>query len=383
MNRYQIRPTTVHDVDAVMAMYDHSRALMRAEGNSTQWVGYPTREQLQADMRGRSSFLVLDGHRPVGTFALVAGAEPTYGRIDHGRWLDPSSPYATLHRMAKVDGAHGVAAAMFDFAKRRHRHLRIDTHESNRTMRHLVAAAGFVHCGTVYMADGSERLAYEWWRWDEVGADLREWVESEVLPRYEAFDAAHRTDHARRVVARAMLLLPSAATYVAAAMHDLGLAEGREEHHRASGRIVRQCRELRQWFSESDVELIAQAAEDHRASATGEPRSLLGRVVAEADRDVEPERIVRRTVEYGLTHYPTLDREGHWQRTLEHLHEKYAEGGYIRLWLDGTAASGGLTSPNAAPLAELRALIADRDRLRTLFDTLFDALRPTALNLKL
>jgi uncharacterized protein len=75
---------------------------------------------------------------------------------------------------------------------------------------------------------------------------------------------------------------------------------------------------------------------------------------------VEPETIVRRTVEYGMSHYPELDREGHWQRTLEHLHEKYAEGGYIKLWLPD--------SPNAAPLAELRALIADEQRLRPLFD---------------
>ena len=75
---------------------------------------------------------------------------------------------------------------------------------------------------------------------------------------------------------------------------------------------------------------------------------------------------MRRTVEYGLSHYPELDREGHWQRTLEHLHEKYAEGGYLKLWMD--------KSPNAAPLKELRELIKDENRLRTLFDKLFGEL---------
>ncbi len=87
---------------------------------------------------------------------------------------------------------------------------------------------------------------------------------------------------------------------------------------------------------------------------------MLGCIVAEADRDVEPETIVRRTVEYGLSHYPELEKEGHWLRTLEHLHEKYAEGGYIKLWLDD--------SPNEAPLADLRDLIRDEQRLRPLFD---------------
>ena len=90
---------------------------------------------------------------------------------------------------------------------------------------------------------------------------------------------------------------------------------------------------------------------------------MLGCIIAEADRDVEPETIVRRTVEYGLSHHPTLDREGHWQRTLQHLNEKYAEGGYLKLWLS--------SSPNAAPLAELRALIHDHARLRPLFERFY------------
>ena len=214
-------------------------------------------------------------------------------------------------------------------------------------------------------------------RWDEVLPSLQEWVEHEVLPQYDAFDAAHRRDHALRVIDRAMKLYrqlrarlapPTAPlatlmpemVYTAAAMHDLGLAEGREEHHLASGRRIRDCRALRRWFDERQVETIAQAAEDHRASATTPPRSKLGCIIAEADRDIEPVTIVRRTVEYGLSHYPDLDLEGHWQRTLEHLHEKYAEGGYLKLWLP--------ESPNAAPLAELRALIRDEARLRKLFE---------------
>ncbi|MBR6899933.1 MAG: HD domain-containing protein [Bacteroidales bacterium] len=227
------------------------------------------------------------------------------------------------------------------------------------------------------MPDGSPRDAYEWWRYDDIPADLKAYVETDILPRHEHYDAAHRPDHIRRVIARSMAMRPhpcrGEAVYAAAAMHDLGICEGREVHHLASGRIIRADQNLRRWFSEEEIELIAQAAEDHRASATTPPRSSLGMIVAEADRDIEPETIVRRTVEYGLGHYPELDREGHWQRTLDHLHEKYAEGGYIKLWM-------GDASPNAAPLADLRALIHDEPRLRRLFDDLFNQL--TQNNLK-
>lgn len=366
MNHQFIRPTAEADIDAVMAMYDYSRGLMRASGNRSQWVGYPTRDNLLDDMRRSASFVIADAEGPVGTFALVPGIEPTYGFIDHGRWIDSATPYVTLHRLAKSPRGRGVAQTAFAEAKRRFAHLRADTHGDNHTMRRLLAREDFVECGTVYMDDGSPRLAYEWWRWDTVPADLQRYVQRYVLPRYEAFDAAHRRDHALRVMARAMRIEADRQVYVAAAMHDLGLAYGREGHHLASGRIVRRSQALPRWFSNDEVELIAQAVEDHRASASRPPRSPLGCIIAEADRDVEPERIVRRTVEYSLDHYPALDRRQHWKRTLEHLHEKYAEGGYIRLWMDH--------SPNAEPLAELRALIADEARLHILFDRLFDSL---------
>lgn len=387
-----IRHATEADLESMMDMIAHSRGLMRAGGNMVQWTGYPTVDDLREDIgRGVSYIGLSPGASPEGreefTFALVPGVEPTYGYIDHGRWIDTTTPYATVHRLAKAPGAADVSREVFAFAKRQCAYLRADTHADNRPMRHILAREGFVESGIVYMDDGSPRVAYEWWRWDEVPADLKAFVEQEIIPQYRGFDAAHNEQHVRRVMARAMVegerlkvkgesldvkedasasatshLSPFSfhLVYVAAAMHDIGIAFGRERHHLESGRMIRACRELRRWFSEAEVEEIAQAAEDHRASAKEPPRSLLGCIVAEADRDVEPETIVRRTVEYGLSHYPELDREGHWQRTLAHLHEKYAEGGYIKLWLPD--------SPNAAPLAELRALIADESRLRQLFD---------------
>jgi uncharacterized protein len=202
--------------------------------------------------------------------------------------------------------------------------------------------------------------------------ELQAYVEAEILPRYDAFDKAHRRPHVERVIRDALTLaafhpVDRDMLYAAAAFHDTGLCGDRATHHLVSGRIIRTDPVLPRWFSRDQIETIAQAAEDHRASLDHEPRSIYGRIIAEADRQIEPETIVRRTVQYGLAHYPELDREGHWQRTLEHLHEKYAEGGYLKLWIP--------ESPNAAKLAALRALIADEAQLRTLFDKIFDAER--------
>ncbi len=198
--------------------------------------------------------------------------------------------------------------------------------------------------------------------------ELVQYIESEVIPRYAGFDKAHREDHARAVIERALAMgknyeINEDLLYTAAACHDLGLAVDRKTHHLESGKIIRADERLRQWFSPEEIETIAQAAEDHRASATTPPRSIYGSLVAEADRMIVPETIIRRTVQFGLSHYPELDKEGHWQRTLEHLHEKYAEGGYLHLLIPG--------SPNEEPLARLRTIIKDEAGLRKLFEQIY------------
>ena len=204
---------------------------------------------------------------------------------------------------------------------------------------------------------------------ETVNASLVRFVEGEIIPRYAAFDKAHQEDHARQVIARALDLaahypVDVNLVYAAAACHDLGLAVDRKTHHLESGRIIRAMAELRQWFSEAEIETVAQAAEDHRASSDHAPRSIYGRIVAEADRLIDPVTIIRRTVQFGLSHYPELSREEHWERTLEHMHEKYGDQGYLKLWIP--------ESPNAARLEELRVIIRDPAALRAHFERIFD-----------
>ncbi len=198
---------------------------------------------------------------------------------------------------------------------------------------------------------------------------LKEYVENEVIPRYAFFDKAHREDHARSVIDEALRLagfydVDEDMVYAAAAFHDTGLIEGRETHHLVSGRIIREDPRLPEWFTSDQIETIAQAAEDHRASGTSDPRSIYGKIIAEADRDIIPLKILRRTVQYGIEHYPELSREDHWSRFVGHLHEKYYYGGYLRLFIP--------ESKNAASLEELRQIIRDETSLRVTFDTLYD-----------
>ena len=200
---------------------------------------------------------------------------------------------------------------------------------------------------------------------------LIQYIEQEIIPRYDDFDKAHRRDHVFMVIQQSMdiasrLEVNEEMVYSIAAYHDTGLCEGREHHHEVSARIIKADMRLRQWFSEDEIQTMADAAEDHRASAKNAPRTIYGRIVAEADRFIDPETIVRRTIQYGLDHYPELDREAQYERMLEHLHEKYGRDGYLKLWFPD--------SPNAARLERLHQLIDDELQLRRLFEKCYSEL---------
>lgn len=197
---------------------------------------------------------------------------------------------------------------------------------------------------------------------------LVEYVEERIIPMYEGFDAGHGRGHVLAVIEEAVRLsqfypVDVNMVYVAAAYHDTGLSVDRKTHHLESGRIIREDKELCRWFTDEQIEVIAQAAEDHRASSDHEPRSIYGKIIAEADRQIIPESIILRTVQYGSKHYPELDKEGHWQRTCEHMAEKYDVGGYLKLWIP--------ESRNAEGLARLREIIHDKSRLRAMFEAAF------------
>ena len=204
-----------------------------------------------------------------------------------------------------------------------------------------------------------------------VNRELVSYIEAEILPRYEQFDRAHRRPHAEMVIHRSLKLAEQLnanadMAYTIAAYHDTGLAEGREHHHEVSARIIRTDPNLRRWFSEEEINIMADAAEDHRASADRPPRTLYGRIVADADRFINPESIIRRTILYGLDHYPTLSREEHFQRMADHLRKKYGRGGYLHLWVE--------QSDNAYQLEQLRLIIDKEELMRQWFDKLWEQL---------
>ncbi|MDE6266677.1 MAG: HAD-IA family hydrolase [Muribaculaceae bacterium] len=203
-----------------------------------------------------------------------------------------------------------------------------------------------------------------------VSPDLVNYVEHQIIPCYDHFDKAHRRDHVRLVIrqslsyARHIPALDINMVYCIAAFHDMGLRNGRENHHTDSGKILENDSFILERFTPQQIQTMKYAVEDHRASGKNAPRNEYGKVVADADRFIDPVTIIRRTIQYGLANYPDLDRDGHFQRTLSHLEEKYGPQGYIRIWLPW--------SDNMERLRRLHGIISDRARLTEIFNNLFD-----------
>ncbi|MBP5658446.1 MAG: HAD-IA family hydrolase [Paludibacteraceae bacterium] len=204
------------------------------------------------------------------------------------------------------------------------------------------------------------------------------YIQQSILPQYDAFDGGHKRDHAETVIRESIKLARAynadeTMAYVIAAYHDLGLRYDREHHHIHSGEILMADETLRQWFTPDQLLTMRDAVEDHRASSNHPPRTIYGAIVAEADRQIDPLTVIHRTMAYSQKLLPEADfiaSEGQdyfdalYQRSLDHLHEKYAEGGYLHLWLN--------SERNLQGLAQLRALIHNEPELRRLCREWFD-----------
>lgn len=201
----------------------------------------------------------------------------------------------------------------------------------------------------------------------QVSLDIMQFVETQILPRYTAFGESHGLRHVNRVIKNALKLAHITGAdidmvYVIAAYHDLGMSGPRAIHHITGGKILIADNRLKRWFSKEQIAIMKEAVEDHRASSSRQPRSIYGKIVAEADRDIEAHEIFRRAILYAKENNPNVDKEQLWELFANHMDEKYSVHGYIKLWIPN--------SPNEHELKLLRETIEDKAQLRQEFENI-------------
>lgn len=204
-----------------------------------------------------------------------------------------------------------------------------------------------------------------------INKDLKTYIEKNILPQYDFFDKGHNIDHIRKVIADSLTLAKKFdvdinMVYTVAAYHDIGIAINHELHHVISGEILSSDKNMKEWFTSQQIETMQQAVEDHRASNSCEPRDIYGKIVAEADRDISVQTILRRTLQFGLAKYPNTDFNFHFDRAYSHIISKYGENGYLKLYLH--------SEKNEQGLAEIRKILKNKETLKKMFKKIFENL---------
>lgn len=168
---------------------------------------------------------------------------------------------------------------------------------------------------------------------EKINAEIKKYIETEILPKY-ADVGGHTDEHIREVIERSMHFAKQVPevnldmVYVIAAYHDLGRLVDNETHNIESAKMLRADEFLRARFSDDEIETMAEAVEDHRASLGHEPRSVYGKIVSSADRTTDVKKMLSRCFDYKKYLYPDSTEDELIEMTRVHMREKYAPDGY-------------------------------------------------------
>lgn len=155
-----IRLATLEDLDKIKKIYAYARLFMKETNNPNQWKdNYPSEEIILSDINNKWLYVCYDKDI-YAVFVFFIGLDETYNYIE-GEWLN-SFDYGVIHRVASNGLKKGIFSEVFNYATSFIDNIRIDTHSDNLVMQGVLEKHGFVKCGTIYLKNGSARLAYNY-----------------------------------------------------------------------------------------------------------------------------------------------------------------------------------------------------------------------------
>lgn len=160
----KIRFATKEDLAEMREIFNYGRKVQLESGNPTQWApGYPSDELILEDIAKDATYVYLNDQEEISAvFSVFTEPDATYHEID-GEWLN-DDPYATIHRIATDGQERGVGQKCIEWVQSKHDNVRIDTHDNNQQMKHIIKKLGFKYCGIIYLANGDSRNAYHYSR---------------------------------------------------------------------------------------------------------------------------------------------------------------------------------------------------------------------------
>ena len=185
-----------------------------------------------------------------------------------------------------------------------------------------------------------------------------------VFPNYYLNDEGHGLSHIAYVLRRSVYFAKQAMkeypdinlefVEVVAIYHDAGHHIDKKNHEKVSAEMLREDKELEKFFTADEIELMAVAVEDHRASADHEPRSIYGKIVSTADRSNSIENCLERTYTYRRKNYPGISDDEIFEESYQHLVQKFGPQGYAKFYFHDEEYEQFLT--------DIRSLLSDKDK---------------------
>ncbi len=157
-----IRSATPEDIESLTKVYDAARKFMQSTGNKKQWVdGYPSKELiLRTIHEGGCYVCVSDKMQIAGAFYFKVEEDPSYAKIYDGQWLN-DKPYGVVHRIASGGQCKGIGDFCLEWCFRQCGNIKIDTHADNMVMQNILRKNGYTKCGTIFVANGTPRVAFQ------------------------------------------------------------------------------------------------------------------------------------------------------------------------------------------------------------------------------
>ena len=154
----KLKQATMEDFDQIISILKDG-ANQLAEHGVDQWQGdYPSPDQIKEDIENGWAYLAISQDKEtVGAAAIVQGPDHVYDQMD-GKWLIETDNYKVIHRVA-IHSNHtgkGYATKLYheiiDQIKTNNPDIdsiRVDTHEDNKAMQHLIDKMGVKRVGTL------------------------------------------------------------------------------------------------------------------------------------------------------------------------------------------------------------------------------------------
>ena len=166
--------------------------------------------------------------------------------------------------------------------------------------------------------------------------ELIDYIEKEIFPSYEKNDLGHNIDHIKYVIERSLKFAKEVdninldMVYTIAAYHDIGHFIDAKNHEKVSSEMLKSDNNLKRFFSDDEIIIMADAVYDHRASLKGSPKTIYGKIVSSADRNTSINAILKRTYEYRTKHNEKYNLEEIIEESRKHIIDKFGEGGYAK-----------------------------------------------------